>query len=91
MNQELINELAIQSGGIWRGGHVEQPNGDSVWTEQKSVDLVDMDLNKFSKLMVKDFLFRLADARLEFVWDLKTDEVFKQVVAKIKTHYGVEK
>lgn len=49
------------------------------------------DMEKFSELMVKDFLFQLADARLEFVWTTEIDEVFKQTVDKIKQHYGVEK
>ena len=50
-----INELAIQSGGIWRGGHVEQANGDSVWSERASVDPVDIDLEKFAMLVIQDY------------------------------------
>lgn len=48
-----INELAIQAGGIWRGGYVEQANGDSVWTDQKFV--VDVDTEQFAQLMIIEF------------------------------------
>jgi hypothetical protein len=47
-----INELAIQAGGVWRGGYVEQPNGDSVWTDRKFV--VDVDTEQFAKLIVQE-------------------------------------
>jgi hypothetical protein len=45
-----INELAIQAGGIWRGGYVDQPNGDSVWTDKKFV--VDVDTEQFARLIL---------------------------------------
>jgi hypothetical protein len=48
-----INELAIQAGGIWRGGYVEQANGDSVWTDKKFV--VDVDTEQFAELMIIEF------------------------------------
>ncbi len=48
-----INELAIQAGGIWRGGYVEQANGDSVWTDRKFV--VDVDTEQFAQLMIAEF------------------------------------
>ena len=48
-----INELAIQAGGIWRGGYVEQANGDSVWTDKKFV--VDVDTEQFAQLMIAEF------------------------------------
>jgi hypothetical protein len=47
-----INELAVQAGGIWRGGYVEQPNGDSVWTERKFV--VDVDTEQFARLLIQE-------------------------------------
>ena len=50
---ERINELAIQAGGIWRGGYVEQANGDSVWTDKKFV--VDVDTEQFAQLMIAEF------------------------------------
>jgi hypothetical protein len=49
---ERINELAIQAGGIWRGGYVEQPNGDSVWTDRKFV--VDVDTEQFARLLIQE-------------------------------------
>jgi hypothetical protein len=49
---ERINELAIQAGGIWQGGYVEQPNGDSVWTDRKFV--VDVDTEQFAELIVRE-------------------------------------
>ncbi len=48
-----INELAVQAGGIWRGGYVEQANGDSVWTDRKFV--VDVDTEQFAQLMIAEF------------------------------------
>lgn len=54
MNQQRINELAVEAGAYWRPGYVEQPNGDSVWRERVNVDMVDMDLNKYSRLIVKE-------------------------------------
>jgi hypothetical protein len=50
--KQRINELAIQAGGIWRGGYVDQPNGDSVWTDRKFV--VDVDTEQFARLLVKE-------------------------------------
>lgn len=49
-----IRELALQAGGIWRAGYVEQPNGDSVWVEKKSIDAGDMDVDQFAALILKD-------------------------------------
>jgi hypothetical protein len=46
---------------------------------------------KFAELMIKDFLWQLAYARMEYVFDHKVDEVFKKTIADVKKHYGVEK
>ena len=81
MSQQRINELAIQAGGIWRSGHVEQPNGDSVWTEQKSVDLVDMDLNKFAELIVREC------ADICYNRDYTNGSAYGEA---IEEHFGVE-
>jgi hypothetical protein len=51
---ERINELAIQAGGVWRGGYVEQANGDSVYTEHKFVSGCDMDVEQFARLLVEE-------------------------------------
>jgi hypothetical protein len=51
---ERIEQLAEQAGGIWRGGYVEHSNGDLVYTERKSVDPVDMDLEQFVGLIVSE-------------------------------------
>jgi hypothetical protein len=50
-----INELAIQAGGIWQGGYVEQANGDSVYTDKKFVHGGDMDVEQFAQLMIIEF------------------------------------
>jgi len=52
--RERINELAIKAGGIWRGGYVEQANGDSVYTDKKFVSGADMDVEQFARLLVKE-------------------------------------
>ena len=49
-----MNELAIQAGGVWQGGYVEQANGDSVYTEHKFVHGGDMDVEQFVRLLVKE-------------------------------------
>ena len=49
---ERIEELAIQAGGVWSGGYVEQSNGNSVWTDKKFVE--DVDPEKFAELIVKE-------------------------------------
>ena len=49
---ERIAELAIQAGGVWSGGYVEQSNGNSVWTDKKFVE--DVDPEKFAELIVKE-------------------------------------
>jgi 2,4-dienoyl-CoA reductase-like NADH-dependent reductase (Old Yellow Enzyme family) len=49
-----INLLAIQAGGIWQGGYVEQANGDSVYTEHKFVHGGDMDVEQFARLLIQE-------------------------------------
>ena len=49
---ERIAELAIQAGGVWSGGYVEQANGNSVWTDKKFVE--DVDTEYFAKLIVRE-------------------------------------
>ena len=51
-----LNQLAINAGGIWRGGYVEQPNGNSDYTTQKSIDLSDVDMEHFTKLIAQEVL-----------------------------------
>jgi hypothetical protein len=53
MNKRM-NELAIQAGGIWQGGYVEQANGDSVYTDKKFVHGGDLDVEEFARLLVKE-------------------------------------
>jgi len=49
-----INELAVQAGGIWQGGYVEQANGDSVYVDKKFVSGSDMDVEQFARLLVQE-------------------------------------
>lgn len=49
-----IQQLAIEAGGIWQGGYVEQANGDSVYTDKKFVSGGDMDVEQFARLLVKE-------------------------------------
>ena len=49
-----INELAVQAGGIWQGGYVEQANGDSVYTDKKFVSGGDMDVEQFAQLLIQE-------------------------------------
>ena len=51
---ERINELAIQCGGIWRGGYVDAPNGDSVYTDKKFVDGSELNVTQFAELIVQE-------------------------------------
>jgi len=50
-----INELAIQAGGVWQGGYVDNNAGDGVWTDKKFVHGGDMDVEQFARLLVKEF------------------------------------
>ena len=47
-----INELAVQAGGIWQGGYVDNHAGDGVWTDKKFVSGGDMDVEQSTKLIL---------------------------------------
>ena len=76
---ERIEELAIQAGGVWSGGYVEQANGNSVWTDKKFVE--DVDPEKFAELIVRECA-ELANEETSLPYDSYSE--------KIKKHFGVE-
>lgn len=79
MNQQRINELAVEAGAYWRPGYVEQPNGDLVWQERVNVDMVDMDLNKYTRLVVQECA------------DFLTDDLdYPDAALRLKQHFGVK-
>lgn len=82
-----INELAIQAGGVWQGGYVEQANGDSVYTEHKFVHGGDMDVEQFARLLVQECLDQCADNGSNDEWD----KGVRWAANQIKEHFGVEK
>lgn len=51
-----IKKIAIECGGIWQGGFVEQPNGDSIYIVEKSINLGDIDMEHFTKLIGQEIL-----------------------------------
>ena len=78
---ERIEELAIQAGGVWSGGYVEQANGNSVWTDKKFVE--DVDPEKFAELIVKECGVALSP--------MLRDMISRgQAYNLIKQHFGVE-
>jgi 2,4-dienoyl-CoA reductase-like NADH-dependent reductase (Old Yellow Enzyme family) len=79
---ERINELAIQAGGIWQGGYVEQANGDSVYTEHKFVHGGDMDVEQFARLLIQECI-DIVGIGGEFASRPK-------LVEKLQEHFGVE-
>ena len=79
-----INELAVQAGGIWQGGYVEQANGDSVYTDRKFVSGGDMDVEQFAELIVKECWTTISP----FIED---DNLAEDALAELKEHFGVEK
>jgi hypothetical protein len=99
---ERINKLAIKAGGIWRGGYVEQPNGDSVWTDRKFV--VDVDTEQFAELIIREcaeiaFQFSMENKRIHPNIDPTTMPEANQSVYhstcqavgyEIREHFGVE-
>ncbi len=96
-----INELAIQAGGVWQGGYVEQANGDSVYTDQKFVHGGDMDVEQFARLMVIEFSDVVKQTANEittagFKGDATHDEVMLcvngalTVLDNIRKRFGVE-
>ena len=52
-----FEKLAIRAGGIWKPGHVLQPDGSSVWSEQAHIDCTDIDLNKFATSLVRECIY----------------------------------
>jgi hypothetical protein len=90
MMNERINELAIKAGGIWRGGYVEQPNGDSVWTDRKFV--VDVDTEQFAELIVRECIGCCEQVISDPV--PKSVDTWlnggSQCIDQIKEHFGVE-
>ena len=80
---ERIAELAIQAGGVWSGGYVEQANGNSVWTDKKFVE--DVDPEKFAELIVREC------ASIDFykLAHIGTEDDYN-VTQVIKKHFGVE-
>lgn len=54
LSETRINNLAILAGGEWRGGYVEQPNGDLVYTDKKWVDICDADALVFARLVARE-------------------------------------
>ena len=86
---ERINELAIQAGGVWQGGYVEQANGDSVWTEQKFVSGGDMDVEQFARLLVQECAMLVEG--FEITQEVALDEyVDYEASDVINKHFGVE-
>ena len=83
MNQR-INKLAVQAGGIWQGGYVEQANGDSVYTDRKFVHGGDMDVEQFARLLVQECANVITETR----WHLPPTQ--QQIAIGIKEHFGVE-
>ena len=83
---ERINELAIQAGGIWQGGYVEQANGDSVYTDRKFVSGSDMDVEQFARLLVKECAKIVEDS----TWNLPHGYKAVDQAKLIKQRFGVE-
>ena len=79
---ERIEELAIQAGGVWSGGYVEQSNGNSVWTDKKFVE--DVDPEKFAELIMRE----CAEAAARAVKS-DTDKIY-YFESVMKSHFGVE-
>jgi len=87
---ERINELAIQCGGIWRGGYVDAPNGDSVYTDKKFVDGSELNVTQFAELIVQECVKILVtgegnDNTSDAIWDLESlgvdiDQILKNIL-----------
>ena len=74
---ERINELAIQCGGIWRGGYVDAPNGDSVYTDKKFVDGSELNVTQFAQIIIKECMSLNRDILCEDNPDY-LDDVYKE-------------
>ncbi len=51
---ERIQKLALQAGATWNEGYIEQPNGDSEWSDRAWIDHNFMNLEMFAKLIVQE-------------------------------------
>ena len=99
---ERINELAIQCGGIWRGGYVDAPNGDSVYTDKKFVDGSELNVTQFAELIVKECATLMAEQKKYYAdpGKYETMEYYARMEAKedafsdaeeiIKEHFRVK-
>ena len=90
---ERINELAIQCGGIWRGGYVDAPNGDSVYTDKKFVDGSELNVTQFAELIVKECskqLYRARDRYDHTPGRELSAQAMELAAALIENHFGVE-
>jgi hypothetical protein len=84
-----IKELAVEAGAQWRGGYVEQPNGDSVWQDNAKVDIADMDLTNFAELILNDIDGIVGS--LYHAVPLEQSGILLTLNEQIKEHfYGVE-
>ena len=87
-----IQELAIQAGGIWQGGYVDNHAGDGVWTEQKFVNGGDMDVEQFAVLLIKEF--ETVAKQPPHYYDAPScgwRNPIDYVCRSVKEHFGVEK
>jgi hypothetical protein len=85
---ERINELAIQAGGIWRGGYVDNHAGDGIWTDRKFV--VDVDTEQFAQLLIRECADKIErDYKYERGEDTKWITAFG-IACDLKRHFGVE-
>lgn len=85
---ERIAELAIQAGGVWSGGYVEQANGNSVWTDKKFVE--DVDTEYFAKLIVRECASQVRFTDLLKCNDDSDGEILLQASVQLKKHFGIE-
>ena len=51
---ELIKKLAVEAGATLRPGYVLQENYDSVWTENVHIEHSNLDIQKFTRLVMKE-------------------------------------
>ena len=86
-----INELAVQAGGIWQGGYVDNHAGDGVWTDKKFVSGGDMDVEQFARLLIEECMTVCADNACQ-AGGLNTQvgEDLYLAADLIKEHFGVE-
>lgn len=51
---ELIKKLAVEAGATLRPGYVLQENYESVWTENVRIEHSELDIQKFTRLVMKE-------------------------------------